>query len=135
MAKTQYSGEDKARPSAKVDQIQYSYPAPEVTKLGTQHQVIRFDAKRLRHQESSKINQHVSNTSIYPSSNGEEFGENVCDEQSIREEYMKSKVSKPLFLLCLDNTPAACSSSDLALLNDVEAVSYTHLTLPTNREV
>ena len=44
----------------------------------------------------------------------------MYDEQSIKEEYMKSKVSKPFSLLCLDNTPGACSSSDLALLNDVE---------------
>jgi len=51
LAKIEYSGEDKARASAKVDQIQHSYRVPGVAKLGTQHQVIRFNIDQPKHPE------------------------------------------------------------------------------------
>jgi len=63
VVKTEFPGED--RTSAKVDQIQHSYLGPEVVSdCDTQHQVIRFDIKRQKHQQfSSEAAAYVSEDS------------------------------------------------------------------------
>jgi len=84
MAKMEFSGEDKA--SAKVDQIQHSYLGPEADAscVGTQHQVIHFDAERLRHQKSPMVDPCISNSEINWSSSIEKCSEGECM-------YLKSK--------------------------------------------